>query len=146
MGLNGVVWSCNSCNTSCWGRLQSAIKQREKSSGWENTPAQRVSFCCPLCLFFFFSTPIGEWPSPLPTPCRTSRTPPSTATMTAAWRSRKLRAASHRLVRASGPWPCLRTTTREPLRMEALERPSTPRTVWFQSPVQSVVWSPWICI
>lgn len=52
MGLNGVVWSCNSCRASCWGRLQSAIKQRENSSAWENTPAQRVSFCCPLCLFF----------------------------------------------------------------------------------------------
>lgn len=89
----------------------------------------------------FFSIPIGEWPSPPPTLCRTCRTPLSTATMTAAWRNRRLPAASHRLVLASDPWPCLRTTMREPLQMAALARPSTLKTVRWQSPLHSVVFS-----
>lgn len=55
--------------------------------------------------------------------------PLSTATMTAAWRNRRLPAVSHRLVLASDPWPCLRTTMREPLQMAALERPNTRKMV-----------------
>lgn len=100
--------------------------------------------------FFFvllrsFSTPIGEWPSPPPTPCRTCRTPLSTATMIAVWRNQRLPAASRRLVLASGRWPCLRTTMREPLQMAALERPSTLKMVrWHVA--QFLPCSPWICI
>lgn len=113
------------------GYLQSTIRKKENSSAKILPSCRRCSFLVSL----FFSTPIGEWPSPPPTLCRTCRMPLSTATMTAAWRSQKLRAASHRLVHALGPWPCLRTTMREPLQMEALERPSTLKMVrWHPHP------------
>jgi len=82
----------------------------------------------------FFSMPIVEWPFPPPTLCRIYRMPLSTATMTAAWRTRRLPAVSHRLVLASDPWPCLRTTMREPPQMGALEKPNIRKMVQRQYP------------
>lgn len=110
-------------------------KKKKRTCAEEEIAPEPKSFIllsplvCFLFVCLFFSTPIGEWLSPLPTPCRTCRTPPSTATTTAAWRSQRPPAASRRPAHASGPWPCLRTTTRGPPRTEALARPSTLRTV-----------------
>lgn len=117
-GFNGVV-SCRNVSRVSWDE---EIAPEPKS----------FILLSPLVCFFFclfFSTPIGEWLSPLQTQCRTCKTPPSTATMTVAWRSPRHPAASRHLARALDPWPCLRTTTREPLRMEALAKTSTLRTV-----------------
>ncbi len=122
------------CHPPCWG------------SPWHHQTTKKHIWKVPFfvkdvhLLSLFSRTPIGEWPSPPPTPCRTCRTPLSTATMTAAWRNQRLPAASHRLVLALDPWPCLRTTMREPLQMAALERPSTLKMVRWQSP-WSVVFS-----
>lgn len=106
------------------GRKSAAGKKKQKKL------VSKMFILLSLC---FSSTPIGEWPSPRPTPCRTCRMPPSTATMTAVWRNQRLPAANRRLVLASDPWPCPRTTTRGPLQMAASERPSTLKMVRWQS-------------
>jgi len=54
---------------------------------------------------------------------------PSTATTTAAWRSRRPPAPSHRRGRGLGPWLCQRTTMRGPPPTAALARWNTRRTV-----------------
>ena len=75
------------------------------------------------------SSPTAEWPSPRPIRRRTCRTHPSTATMTAAWRSQRRPAPSHRQGRGLARWRCRRTTTSGPRPTAALARWSTRRTV-----------------
>lgn len=75
------------------------------------------------------SHPTAEWPSPRPIRRRTCRTRPSTATTTAAWRSRRRQVPSRRRGRGSGPWRCRRTTTSGPRLTAASARWSTRRTV-----------------
>lgn len=124
--LNGCVLSCEcNCADQKGNKKKKRViggKKKKVSLYWTN------SFVFSLC----FSIPIGEWPFPPPTLCRTCRMPLSTATMTAAWRNLRLQAASHRLVLALDPWPCLRTTMREPLQMAVLERLNTQKMVHWQ--------------
>lgn len=124
------------------------IKQRRQELF---TPTLQLNVCRPL---LFSSIPIGEWPSPPPTPSRTCRMPLSTVTMTVAWRNPRPPAVSRRLVLASDLWPCPKTTTRGPLRTAASERQNTLKTVhfplcWFfykhTAECNCAFWKPIVC-